>query len=100
VLRALTHYTELYGSRNAGQEDLKTTELPGAELIDGTLFVRTAVLLNERLKLEKDVYLAEYWDRVLMDEKLAKDINIADLAKYWDRKGFYKASSEPEGITQ
>ncbi|KAG6885099.1 hypothetical protein C0993_005866 [Termitomyces sp. T159_Od127] len=54
TLRALAHFAELYGTRAAGQEDLKTTELPGAELIDGTLFIRAAVLTNQRLK-NKDV---------------------------------------------
>ncbi|KAG6897937.1 hypothetical protein C0992_008685 [Termitomyces sp. T32_za158] len=73
TLRALTHFAELYGMRAAGQEDLRTTELSGAELIDGTLFIRAAVLTNERLR-KKDVDMRQ--------------------AKYWDRKGFYETSLE------
>ncbi|KAG6828244.1 hypothetical protein H0H92_008678 [Tricholoma furcatifolium] len=70
ALRALAHFSEMYGGRTAGQEDFATIELPGADLIDGTLFVRAAILTNSKLK-EKDVDLS--------------------MAKYWDRKGFYKS---------
>ncbi|KAG6893318.1 hypothetical protein C0992_010501 [Termitomyces sp. T32_za158] len=73
ALRALTHFAELYGTRAVGREDLKQTELPGAELIDGTLFIRAAVLTNERLK--------------------KKDVDLS-MTRYWDRKGFYENSLE------
>ncbi|KAG5721543.1 hypothetical protein E4T56_gene13069 [Termitomyces sp. T112] len=76
ALRALAHFAEVYGTRNAEEEDLKTTELPGAELIDGTLFVRAAVLTNERLRKHKDVDMSK--------------------TRYWDRKGFYKSPLQHE----
>ncbi|KAG6841602.1 hypothetical protein C0991_009358 [Blastosporella zonata] len=72
TLRALAHFSELYGRRKAGEEDFVAAELPGAELVDGTLFIRAAVLTNSRLRREKDV-----------------DVS---LGKYWDRKGFYHQS--------
>ncbi|KAF8063378.1 hypothetical protein FPV67DRAFT_240286 [Lyophyllum atratum] len=70
TLRALAHFGEVYGRRKAGQADFCATELPFAEKIDGSLFVRAAVLTNQRLRSE-DVKVGGYL--------------------YWDRKGFYKS---------
>ncbi|GLB42908.1 putative protein of unknown function (DUF4243) [Lyophyllum shimeji] len=69
--RALAHYGSLYGARAACQPDFADTELPGAEKLDGTLFIRTAGLTNRRLLPGKDLNL--------------------EAAGFWDRKGFYKA---------
>ncbi|KAG6808052.1 hypothetical protein H0H92_005568 [Tricholoma furcatifolium] len=79
TLRALAHFAEIYGSRKAGQGDLAATELPGAELVDGTLFIRAAVLNNSKLREEENVDLS--------------------MAAYWDRQGFYQdASPTASGI--
>ncbi|KAG6828243.1 hypothetical protein H0H92_008677 [Tricholoma furcatifolium] len=71
IFRSLAHFSELYGARRAGLDDFATTELPGAEIIDGTLFLRAAVLTNSKLRIDRNV-------------------DVTD-SKYWDRKGFYKA---------
>ncbi|KAF5375830.1 hypothetical protein D9615_008230 [Tricholomella constricta] len=68
--RALAHYASLYGTREAGEADFEATELPGAELLDGTLFIRAAGLTATRM------------GRVREGE---------EPADFWDRNGFYKA---------
>ncbi|KAF5382744.1 hypothetical protein D9615_002876 [Tricholomella constricta] len=67
--RALAHYGSLYGTRAPGQPDFAETELPFAEKLDGSLFIRTAGLTNQRLLRVRD------------------DV---DVFRFWDRKGFYK----------
>ncbi|KAL0959085.1 hypothetical protein HGRIS_014383 [Hohenbuehelia grisea] len=42
--RALAHYSAIYGSRHAGLPDFTSTELAGADKLDGSLFVRVAEL--------------------------------------------------------
>ncbi|GLB45255.1 putative protein of unknown function (DUF4243) [Lyophyllum shimeji] len=69
IQRALSHYSSVYGSREAGQPDFAETELPGAEVLDGTLFIRVAGLTAKRM------------GRVREGKDAAKD---------WDNKGFYK----------
>lgn len=44
LVRALAHYGGIYGARPAGLPDFSGTELPGAEKLDGTLFIRAAGL--------------------------------------------------------
>ncbi|KAG6855853.1 hypothetical protein H0H87_010005 [Tephrocybe sp. NHM501043] len=70
AIRALAHFSEIYGGRKAGQEDFGNIELPGADLIDGTLFVRAAVLNNSKLRDDQNVGLR--------------------MTAYWDRQGFYR----------
>ncbi|KAG6833346.1 hypothetical protein H0H87_008522 [Tephrocybe sp. NHM501043] len=70
AIRSLAHFSEIYGGRKAGQDDFAATELPGAEAIDGTLFVRAAILNNSKLRGGQDVELA--------------------MTAYWDRQGFYQ----------
>lgn len=48
VQRALAHWAALFGGAMRGRWS-GATELKGAELLDGTLFVRTAGLTQERL---------------------------------------------------
>jgi hypothetical protein len=65
TVRALAHYASLYGSTRSG-EKFKNTELPGAELIDGTLFLRAAALSLERetqLENDDETVPAPLWDR-------------------------------------
>lgn len=69
--RALAHYGVLYGTRTSGQPDFANTELPFANQLDGTLFIRTAGLTDVRLA------------RAVND-----DVN--DEGLLWDRHGFYK----------
>ncbi|KIK66449.1 hypothetical protein GYMLUDRAFT_218552 [Collybiopsis luxurians FD-317 M1] len=64
ILRALAYFALLYGGRKAGEKDFLETELAGAEMLDGTLFVRAAALTARRLEhTEADEYLT-YWDRL------------------------------------
>ncbi|KAI6147673.1 hypothetical protein BKA82DRAFT_1003581 [Pisolithus tinctorius] len=42
IQRSFAHFSTLYGNRPAGYH--KGTELEGAELLDGSLFVRAALL--------------------------------------------------------
>ncbi|GLB42754.1 putative protein of unknown function (DUF4243) [Lyophyllum shimeji] len=71
IQRALSHYSALYGSREAGQPDFNATELPGADKLDGSLFIRVAGLTASRM------------GRVREGEEPGP--------KGWDRSGFYKA---------
>lgn len=48
LVRALAHYGRIYGARSAGLPDFSGTELPGAEKLDGTLFIRAAGLTCSR----------------------------------------------------
>ncbi|KAK1222336.1 hypothetical protein PQX77_014814 [Marasmius sp. AFHP31] len=59
IQRTLAHFNTLYGSIKAGEFSPRT-ELDGAELVDGTLWLRAAVLTANRVvELEEK----EYWDR-------------------------------------
>ncbi|KAK7026431.1 hypothetical protein VNI00_015666 [Paramarasmius palmivorus] len=71
--RALLHYATLYGTRPRGS--FAETELPGAEILDGTLFVRAARLTMERVGRErKDApKLQIYWDRRTFIEGAEED---------------------------
>ncbi|KAF9078612.1 hypothetical protein BDP27DRAFT_1207201 [Rhodocollybia butyracea] len=69
--RSLAHYSSLYGWKPAGLFEGRT-ELPGAQRIDGTLFIRAAELTAVRLGREYE----------------------RDATGFWDRKGFY---SSPRG---
>ncbi|PBK89656.1 hypothetical protein ARMGADRAFT_1033184 [Armillaria gallica] len=44
IQRAFVHYATLYGMRPSGEPEISRTELPGAEKLDGTLFLRAAYL--------------------------------------------------------
>ncbi|KAG7087842.1 hypothetical protein E1B28_013780 [Marasmius oreades] len=63
LLRALMHFSVLYGEREAGF--FGGTELRDADKIDGTLFIRAAGLTVERLTREFREVPDEqvYWDR-------------------------------------
>lgn len=67
--RALAHYSTLYGWKEAGLFSGAQIELPGAEKIDGTLFIRAAGLTAARL---------------------GRDRGEKTLSSYWDREGFYR----------
>ncbi|KAF9002147.1 hypothetical protein BDQ17DRAFT_1357514, partial [Cyathus striatus] len=47
IQRALSHYASVYGLKNPGY--LGETEMKGADKLDGTLFVRTAILTTGKL---------------------------------------------------
>ncbi|KAI6013237.1 hypothetical protein EDC04DRAFT_2759433 [Pisolithus marmoratus] len=51
IQRAFAHFSTLYGTKPAGYH--KGTELEGAELLDGSLFVRAAVLTDQYMKSKK-----------------------------------------------
>ncbi|THU98567.1 hypothetical protein K435DRAFT_777443 [Dendrothele bispora CBS 962.96] len=67
--RAMVHYAKLYGSRVACSSDFANTELPGADKLDGTLFVRAAGLTAKRL---------------------GRDFGGQDLLTYWDEDPFFE----------
>lgn len=60
--RALMHNATLYGQRAAG--DFAGLGLEGAELLDGTLFIRVAGLTADRIGWMKEGQEAGDWDRV------------------------------------
>ncbi|KAF9496950.1 hypothetical protein BDN71DRAFT_1429945 [Pleurotus eryngii] len=62
--RALAHYSAIYGSRRAGEGDLKDTELEGADKVDGSLFIRAAGLTDKRMgRIHSGEKANEFWDR-------------------------------------
>ncbi|KAK0451424.1 uncharacterized protein EV420DRAFT_716899 [Desarmillaria tabescens] len=65
IQRALAYYATLYGTRPSGQVDFTETELPGAEKLDGTLFLRAAQLTAKHFELrrgEKFTTETPLWD--------------------------------------
>lgn len=64
--RALAHYSAIYGSRRAGEGDLKDTELDGADKVDGSLFIRAAGLTDKRMgRIHSGEKANDFWDRAL-----------------------------------
>lgn len=59
VQRTLAHYGSLYGNIPPGE--FRDTELEGSEVIDGTLFVRTAALTMEWMGRIREGEPARYW---------------------------------------
>ncbi|KAJ6476997.1 hypothetical protein C8R45DRAFT_833639 [Mycena sanguinolenta] len=59
VQRTLAHYSSLYG--NIPRGEFKDTELEGSEMIDGTLFLRTAALTMEWMGRVREGEPARYW---------------------------------------
>ncbi|EJF59777.1 hypothetical protein DICSQDRAFT_108392 [Dichomitus squalens LYAD-421 SS1] len=59
--RALLHNATVYGARGAGE--FAGTELEGAELLDGTLFIRAAGLTANAIGWLKEGQKAREWDR-------------------------------------
>lgn len=62
LIRALHHLARIYGTRPAGLSDFSDTPLPGANLLDGTVFLRIAALTVERMY--KDGSTPGEWDRI------------------------------------
>ncbi|KAG7441451.1 uncharacterized protein BT62DRAFT_907957 [Guyanagaster necrorhizus] len=52
--RALAYFAALYGTRPAGLPDFSQTELPGAEKLDGTLFLRAAQFTTKHFVERED----------------------------------------------
>ena len=63
IQRALAHFAQTYGRRTAGQRDFAGTELPGAERLDGTLFIRVAGLTAEKLGRVREGEKYVFWSR-------------------------------------
>jgi hypothetical protein len=59
VQRTLAHYGSLYG--NIAPGEFTDTELQGSEVIDGTLFLRTAALTMEWMGRIREGEPARYW---------------------------------------
>jgi Questin oxidase-like len=67
--RALAHYGSLYGTRPAGLPDFTDTELPGADKLDGTLFIRAAGLTAKRMGRVRDGEKPlDFWDQYGFDK--------------------------------
>ncbi|KAG6841594.1 hypothetical protein C0991_009350 [Blastosporella zonata] len=60
--RALAHYNSLYGTREPGLPDFAAKGLPGAEQLDGTLFIRASGLAAKRLGRVREGEDAGSWD--------------------------------------
>jgi len=63
IQRALAHFAALYGSRAPAQMDFSNTELEGAEMLDGTLFIRVAGETANRLGWVREGEKPGEWDR-------------------------------------
>lgn len=64
--RTLAQYGAKYGTRIAGLPDFAGTELEGADMLDGTLFIRTAGLTAQRMgRVREGEAPPQFWD---MDE--------------------------------
>jgi hypothetical protein len=63
IQRAFQHFATLYGTRSAasGECDLGKTELPGAESLDGTLFLRAAYLTADAVGWVREGQEAKDW---------------------------------------
>jgi hypothetical protein len=61
--RALAHFANLYGGRTPGLPDFAETELPGAERLDGTLFIRIAGLTAQKLGRVREGEKYVFWGR-------------------------------------
>lgn len=70
IQRTFAHYAQVYGNLEAGH--FKSSELKGAERIDGTLFVRAANLTAFRL-----------------NNPTSKMTAPGGAISWWDRRGFY-----------
>ncbi|PBK66036.1 hypothetical protein ARMSODRAFT_1086932 [Armillaria solidipes] len=71
IQRALAYFAALYGTRIGGLPDFSQTELPGAEKLDGTLFLRAARLTAKHFELCRGkVYTADLplWDHHRLPE--------------------------------
>ncbi len=71
IQRAFVHYATLYGMRPSGEPEFSRTELPGAEKLDGTLFLRAAYLTAKHFEPREG-------------EKHGGENSFK-----WDRSGFY-----------
>ncbi|KIK95047.1 hypothetical protein PAXRUDRAFT_25666 [Paxillus rubicundulus Ve08.2h10] len=60
IQRTFAHFNTMYGLRPAGY--FKDTELEGAELLDGSLFVRAAVLTANYMGWVREGQEAKMWD--------------------------------------
>ncbi|KIJ13025.1 hypothetical protein PAXINDRAFT_170906 [Paxillus involutus ATCC 200175] len=60
IQRTFAHFNTIYGLRPAGY--FKGTELEGAELLDGSLFVRAAVLTANSMGWVREGQEAKMWD--------------------------------------
>ncbi|KZT42073.1 hypothetical protein SISSUDRAFT_1058938 [Sistotremastrum suecicum HHB10207 ss-3] len=60
--RSVVHYATVYGDRESGY--FGGTELDGADILDGSLFVRVAWLTANRLGWMREGQVAGSWDRV------------------------------------
>lgn len=59
--RALAHYAAVYGHTDAGKF-AHLPRLPGAEKIDGTLFLRTAILTADKMGWVREGESKQEWD--------------------------------------
>ncbi|TFK60287.1 hypothetical protein BDN72DRAFT_905098 [Pluteus cervinus] len=63
IQRALAHYASIYGTRSAGMPDFERTELPDADKLDGSLFLRVAGLTAKRMgRVRNGEKEGEFWD--------------------------------------
>ncbi|KAK0475744.1 hypothetical protein IW261DRAFT_1340087 [Armillaria novae-zelandiae] len=71
IQRAFVHYATLYGMHPSGEPGFSRTELPGAEKLDGTLFLRAAYLTAKHF------------------EPREGEKSNGENSFKWDRSGFY-----------
>lgn len=62
--RALAHWGRMYGMRGPGMQDFARTELQGADVLDGSLFIRTAGLTAKSMgRMREGEVPVVFWDR-------------------------------------
>jgi hypothetical protein len=63
IQRAFAHFSERYGAhRAAGEPDFIETEMEGAGVLDGSLFIRAACLTADALGWVREGQKAQEWD--------------------------------------
>jgi hypothetical protein len=60
--RALAHFSTLFGARRPGACEGAAEEMEGAELLDGTLFIRAAGLATKKMGRVREGEAASDWD--------------------------------------
>ncbi|KAG5634898.1 hypothetical protein H0H81_000397 [Sphagnurus paluster] len=61
IQRTFAHYNTLYGTRESGRQDFSTTQLRGAEKLDGSLFIRAAGLTAQQIGRVREGEPPVFW---------------------------------------
>lgn len=76
IQRTFAHYAMLYGATPGGDQQFKGVELPGADQIDGSIFLRAAFLTLKSAKEGKE-------ERKANNKESANGLEL-EYAWYWE----------------